>query len=110
MIIRYWRAWTAPKNADAFEGILRRTVFPGIAARDLPGYHGAYLLRRETGCEVEFATLMLFESIDDVRAFVGGDYEAAVVTPAAREAVSRFDERALHFDLLLTPEQTSGTR
>ena len=54
MIVRYWRGWTTPDNAEAYEALVSGTVLPGIAARDLCGYHGAYLLRREVGNQIEF--------------------------------------------------------
>ena len=106
MILRHWRGWTTPENADAYERIVSTEVLPGIAARDVPGYHGAYLLRREVDGEVEFATIMSFDSMDAVRAFAGEDHEAAYVPPRAREVLARFDERSAHFEVLLTPEQT----
>jgi hypothetical protein len=104
--MRYWRGWTTPENADAYRRVVSETVLPSIAGRGLDGYHGAYLLRRELGDEVEFATVMLFDSLDDVRAFAGEDYETAYVPPAAREVLARFDERSAHFEALLTPDQT----
>jgi hypothetical protein len=45
MIARIWRGWTTPENADAYHRIVSQEVLPGIAARQLDGYHGAYLLR-----------------------------------------------------------------
>jgi hypothetical protein len=104
--MRYWRGWTTLENADAYRRVVSETVLPSIAARGLDGYHGAYLLRRELGDEVEFATVMLFDSLDDVRAFAGEDYETAYVPPAARDVLARFDERSAHFEALLTPDQT----
>lgn len=106
MICRIWRGWTTRDNADAYERIVSQEVLPGIAERNVDGYHGAYLLRRETGADVEFATIMHFDSIDAVKAFAGDDYEAAYVPPHAREVLSRFDERSAHFEVLLTPEET----
>ena len=61
MIARIWRGWTTP-DADAYQRIVTQEVLPDIAARDLDGYHGAYLLRRKLDGEVEFATIMLFDS------------------------------------------------
>ncbi len=81
-------------------------VLPGIAALNVTGYQGAYLARRALGEEVEFATTMIFDSIDSVRAFAGDDHEAAYVPPRARAVLARFDERSAHFETLLTPEQT----
>jgi antibiotic biosynthesis monooxygenase (ABM) superfamily enzyme len=104
MITRLWRGWTSPENADEYERIVSTEVLPSIAARNVPGYHGAYLLRRDLGDEVEFATLMLFDSLDAVRAFGGEDYETAYVPPQARAVLSRFDERSAHYETLLTPD------
>ena len=106
MILRFWRGWTTPENADAYQRIVSTEVLPSIAARDVDGYLGAYLARRDLGDEVEFATIMRFDSIESVRAFAGEDYETAYVPPRAREVLSRFDERSAHFDTLLTPDET----
>jgi hypothetical protein len=106
MILRYWRGWTSPQNADSYQKIVSEQVLPGIAARQLDGYHGAYLLRRDLDDEVEFATVMIFDSLDYVRAFAGADYETAYVPPAARTILTRFDEKSAHYTTLLTPEQT----
>ncbi len=107
MILRYWRGWTSPQNADSYQKIVSEQVLPGIAARQLDGYRGAYLLRRDLDDEVEFATVMIFDSLDDVRAFAGADYETAYVPPAARAVLARFDEQSAHYTALLTPEQTN---
>jgi hypothetical protein len=37
--------------------------------------------------------------VDAVRAFAGEDYEVAVVPPAARRLLSRFDPRSSHYEL-----------
>src|SRR5215218_9322846 len=81
MIARIWRGWTTPANADAYQRIVCQEVLPGIAARNLEGYHGAYLLRHDLDGEVEFATILLFDSLEQVRAFAGEDYETAYVPP-----------------------------
>jgi hypothetical protein len=104
VIARIWRGWTTPENADAYQRIVSQEVLPGIAARNLDGYHGAYLLRRELDGEVEFATIMLFDSLEQVRAFAGDDYETAYVPPRARAVLARFDERSAHYDTLLRPQ------
>jgi antibiotic biosynthesis monooxygenase (ABM) superfamily enzyme len=106
VIFRYWRGWTTPQNADAYQKIVSEQVLPGIAARQLDGYHGAYLLRRDLDQEVEFATVMIFDSIDNVRAFAGEDYETAYVPAAAQAVLARFDAKSAHYSTLLTPEQT----
>ena len=102
MISRVWRGWTKREHADEYEGMLRADVLPGIR---VPGYHGAYLLRRDDGDEVEFVTVTLFDDLDAVRAFAGEDYARAVIHPPARRILTRFDERSAHYDTVLTAAQ-----
>jgi heme-degrading monooxygenase HmoA len=109
MILRYWRGWATRENAEAYREIVSTHVLPHIAGLELAGYHGAYLLRRDVGDEVEFATITMFDSLDDVRAFAGDDYEYAYVPDEARAVLSRFDERCAHYELLLSPEETAGS-
>jgi len=99
MISRLWHGWTTPANADAYEDLLRREIFAGIAARRIAGFHSIELWRRTVGAEVEFVTVMKFESLEAVAAFAGADYEVAVVPPAARSLLLRFDERSAHYDV-----------
>ena len=99
MISRIWHGWTTPGNADTYERLLREEIFEGIAGRRIDGFRGIDLLRRELGEEVEFVTVMWFDSIADVRAFAGEEYQVAVVPPAARAVLSRFDERSAHYEV-----------
>jgi antibiotic biosynthesis monooxygenase (ABM) superfamily enzyme len=100
MICRLWRGWTAPENAGAYERIVRREVIPGIEARCIPGFRHIDLMRRDLGSEVEFQTLMWFDSLDAIKAFMGENYAVSHVPAAARAVLSRFDERASHFEVL----------
>jgi heme-degrading monooxygenase HmoA len=99
MIARIWHGWTTPGNADIYEALLKEEIFVGIQDRHILGFKGIRLLRRTVGDEVEFVTLMWFESLDAVREFAGEDYEAAVVPEKARAALSRFDERSQHYEV-----------
>lgn len=99
MICRVWHGWTAPANADAYERLLREEIFAAIEGRGIAGFRGIQLLRRDAGAEVEFSTVMWFDALDDVRAFAGEDYERAVVPPAARALLARFDERSAHYEV-----------
>ncbi len=99
MISRIWHGWTTPENADAYESLLREEIVAGIRGRKIPGFANIELLRRALGDEVEFVTIMRFESIDAVREFAGEDYEASVVPPRARAILARFDERSQHYDV-----------
>jgi hypothetical protein len=99
MIARVWHGWTTPDNADAYEALLRHEIFEGIKDRQIAGFHGIQLMRRNLETEVEFMTTMWFNSIDSVRIFAGEDYEVAVVPPKAQALLSRFDGRSQHYDV-----------
>jgi antibiotic biosynthesis monooxygenase (ABM) superfamily enzyme len=99
MIGRIWHGWTSPEKADAYDALLQREIFVGIKGREIPGFRTIQLFRRNLGSEVEFVTIMWFDSLDAVRAFAGEDYEQCVVPPTARALLSRFDERSQHYEV-----------
>ena len=99
MISRIWHGWTTPADADTYEQLLKGEIFAGIVARSIPGFRGIELGRRDVGDTVEFVTTMWFDSFDAVRAFAGPDYEVAVVPPAARAVLTRFDARSAHYEV-----------
>jgi heme-degrading monooxygenase HmoA len=99
MISRVWHGWTAPANADDYEALLKNEIFTGIRNRQIKGYRGIHLLRRNLSEEVEFVTVMWFDSIEAVQTFAGEDYEVAVVPPKARTLLSRFDARSQHYEV-----------
>jgi heme-degrading monooxygenase HmoA len=69
----------------------------GIADKKVSGYKGIQLFRRPLdNDEVEFVTIMRFDSWDAVKQFAGDDYERAYVPAAVREVLARFDERSQH--------------
>ena len=101
MICRIWRGWTTPANADAYESVVRGQVIPGIESRRIEGFLHIDLMRREIdGGEVEFQTLMWFTGLDAIRAFMGEDYEVSHVPEAAQAVLSRFDARAIHYEVI----------
>ena len=99
MISRIWHGWTTPENADVYESLLKSEIFQGIQDREIAGYRGIHLLRRDHGDEVEFVTIMWFDTLESVRSFAGEDYEIAVVPEKARAVLSRFDERSRHYEV-----------
>lgn len=100
MISRIWYGWTSPDNAASYQSLLETEILPRIANRQIDGYRGAHLLRRELEKEVEFVTILWFDSLDAVRNFAGDDYEVAVVPEKARALLSRFDARSAHYQVL----------
>jgi heme-degrading monooxygenase HmoA len=107
VISRIWHGWTTSDNADKYEALLKEEIFVGIQNRHIRGFRSIQLLRRNVGTEVEFVTIMLFDSLDAVREFAGEDYEACVVPNSARAILSRFDERSQHYEIR---EERSASR
>ena len=99
MISRIWHGWTTPENADIYETLLKSEIFAGIQGRQIAGFNSIHLLRRDLGDEVEFVTIMWFDSLEAVRTFAGEDYEAAVVPAKARAVLKRFDARSQHYQV-----------
>lgn len=105
MICRLWRGWTTPDNAGAYEAIVRKEVIPGIEARRIPGFRHIDLMKRDLGDEVEFQTLMWFDSLDSIKAFMGEDYAVSHVPAAAQAVLKRFDSQAAHYEVIDRREQ-----
>ena len=79
MIARVWRGATRAEDGDAYAAYIEETGLTG--ARELPGARGTLVLRRERGGRAEFETILLFDSLDDVRAFAGDELDVAVFFP-----------------------------
>ena len=100
MICRLWRGWTKAENAEAYERVVRGIVIPGIEARNIAGFRHIDLMKRDLGKEVEFQTLMWFDSLDAIKAFMGDDYSVSHVPTEARAVLERFDDHAAHFEVI----------
>jgi hypothetical protein len=100
VVCRMWRGWTTLANADAYDLYLKQELFPRVE-RELKrrGYRGYHLLRLSRGREVEFVTMLWFESLQAVRGFAGDDYETPVISAKARALLARYQERCDHYEL-----------
>jgi len=101
MIARVWHGYTKLDHADAYEAQLKPELLPGIGEKQ--GYKGSYLLRRELGDEVEFITILLFDSLDAIKAAAGHeDYEAAIIPEERRQHLAHFDAVSAHYEVKAT--------
>jgi len=98
VIARVWHGYTKPENADSYEAMLKPELLPGVSK--MRGFQGSYLLRRAVGDEVEFITVLLWDSIEAIRAVAGADYETAVIPEERRKYLARFDAKAAHFEVV----------
>ena len=97
MVARVWHGWTRPEHADAYEAMLKPELLPGVSK--VAGYKGSYLMRRPVGDEIKFITILLFDSLDSIRAVAGSDYETAVIPKERRKYLSRFDTKSAHYEV-----------
>jgi hypothetical protein len=100
MVCRMWHGWTTLEKARGYECYLKDELFPRVE-RELRGrgYRGFHLLTMQQGLEVEFVTMLWFDSIDDVKSFAGSSYTTPVISDKARSLLARYAEHADHFDL-----------
>lgn len=99
MIARIWHGWTTAENADGYEAHLRPELLPGLSK--VAGFRGSYLMRREVGDEIEFITMILWDSLESVKAIAGEDYEKAVIPEDRKKYLKRFDAKAAHFEVVI---------
>lgn len=96
-IRRVWHGWTTPENADLYQDLLHKEIFPGIESKDIEGYRSVELLRMDHKDEVEFVTIMTFDSLDNVMDFQGSDYKKSYVPKSAQKVLKRWDKSAVHY-------------
>jgi len=99
-IKRIWHGWTTLENADAYERVVRGQVFDSINAKNIEGYQGIELFRRKLEDEIEFMTVMTFDSLQNVIDFQGENYANAYVPDAAQAVLKRWDKTACHFEAI----------
>jgi heme-degrading monooxygenase HmoA len=101
MTARIWHGYTSFENADKYEHLLQEEIFEGIKAKEIKGFKSIQLLKRKLEDKAEFITIMMFDSIEAVKAFAGEDYETAVVPEKARKLLSSFDATSQHYEVIV---------
>ncbi|MEQ9098555.1 MAG: hypothetical protein RIF36_15890 [Imperialibacter sp.] len=100
MIARIWHGWTTLENEMAYQTILLNEVIPGIKAKKIPGFRKMEVMKRLVDGEIEFTTVMYFESLENIKSFTGDNYETAYVPDRARAVLKRFEKKAIHKELV----------
>ena len=99
MAARIWQGFTTPENAGAYERFLKTEFMPSVEKKSIPGYRKFQLLKKEEKDGVAFITIMWFDTLDQIKAFAGDDYEKSVVHPKAHALLKKYDSHARHFEL-----------
>ena len=96
MIARVWRGSTLAEHADEYADYLEETGMNG--ARELPGARGTLVLRRERAGYAEFETILLFDSLENVKAFAGDDLDLAVFFEQDERFLIERDFEVRHYE------------
>ena len=99
MVARIWHGFTTFENAGWYEKFFKTEFMPTVEKKTIPGYRKFQLLKKEEPGEVSFITIMWFDTIEQIKAFAGEDYEKSVVHPTAQALLKRYDSRSQHFEL-----------
>jgi hypothetical protein len=101
VIARVWHGCTKPEDGDAFDVPARQSLAT-LTGRVL-GFRGGYVARCDGDGEVEFLVMTLFDSLEAARDFAGDDYEVPVIEPGAARLLSRGDELAAQYEVVVAP-------
>jgi antibiotic biosynthesis monooxygenase (ABM) superfamily enzyme len=99
-IKRIWHGWTTFENAEKYKKVLFEIVFPEIESKNIPGYREIELLQTDKGDEVEFVTIMTFDSLQNVVDFQGENYQRCYVPDEAKEVLKRWDQESEHYECI----------
>jgi heme-degrading monooxygenase HmoA len=102
LIARHWRGWTKRSDADAYETLLKTRVLPEL--KNIAGYVGGSILRKDDATESEFAVINYFASLDAVKQFAGPNYAVAVFEPEAKALLVRVESHATHYEVRYSTE------
>ena len=99
MIARIFHASALPEKANDYVQHLQMSVLPEL--RQIDGFQGVQLLRKDSAEEVEFIVLTFWDSMDAIRKFAGEEADVAVVAPAAQAMFHEYDSTVKHFEIVV---------
>ncbi len=96
LTVRTWSARADAEGAGDYSRYFTGKLLPEL--RKVPGFDGAYLLRRDLDVHgtVELTAHTFWESPAAIRAFAGDDITVAIVEPEAAATLLDFDRTATH--------------
>jgi ATP-dependent Clp protease ATP-binding subunit ClpA len=97
-VARQWKGIVKPGQASAYIAHLQLETRPSL--RRTPGFVHATIMHRDVEDGTEFVVTTYWRSLDSIKAFAGEDVTRAVVPPAAQALMVRYDDRAVHYDIV----------
>jgi ATP-dependent Clp protease ATP-binding subunit ClpA len=98
VVVRQWKGVVKPGLADDYIRHLRDETLPAL--KKLPGFVHATIMRREIDEGTEFRVDTIWRSLREIEAFAGSDVTKAVVPPDAQKLLLRYDDRAVHYEIV----------
>lgn len=109
MIARVWKGKTSVEQADGYADFLKRTAYPDYGG--VEGNRGWVLLRRPASGAVEFMFVSMWDSMDALRRYTGGDPERPKYYPEDKAALLELPDHVEHYEVLdvQLPKQVIGS-
>jgi len=98
LVARQWTGVVKSGREDEYVRHLQQVTFPAIER--LPGFAHAGILRRDVEGGTEFQVITVWRSLAAIEAFAGSDVTKAVVPPEAQALLLRYDDRAVHYEIV----------
>ena len=98
MIVRVWCGRTSTAKAEAYKNFLREAAFTDYG--DAEGNRGWMLLARENAATVELMFVSLWDSMQALARYAGGDPQRPKYYPEDRAALLELPDNVDHFELV----------
>ncbi|MFZ0502028.1 MAG: hypothetical protein WAU49_07095 [Steroidobacteraceae bacterium] len=98
MIVRVWRGKSRLAEADAYSSFLQACAYPDYGEVD--GNRGWMLLKRPLGDCMEFMFVSLWDSMDALVRYTGGDPSQPKYYPEDRAALVELPDTVDHFEIV----------
>jgi heme-degrading monooxygenase HmoA len=98
MIVRVWRGRTSADKAAAYKKFLRETAYSDYG--DVEGNRGWMLLARDKAESVEVMFISLWDSMQALARYAGGDPHRPKYYPEDRAALLDLPDRVDHFEVV----------
>lgn len=99
MIARTWKGITTKANAEPYLQFLTNEL--KVSLDELPGYQSIQVLRRAMDEQVEFTTIIIFDTIQSIKLFAGEDYEKAHISAKAAALLYSYNDMVIHYEVVL---------
>ena len=97
MISRHWICVVKPSRLKDYLAHLDSVVMPTLSKTT--GLRNCYYLKRDVREGVEFLIVTEWDTVDDIIAFAGPDYERAVIDDVAKSMMVTYDKKVRHYQI-----------